>query len=109
MLKDIRKGLMTGLGAIFMTRERIEEVTQRLVKEAKLSEEDARRLVDELSDSGEEQFARIEKSISEAMSKGMDSIGVSRQEAFENLKEKVDAMEIRVSILERAREAEKER
>ena len=39
MLEEIKKGLLSGFGAIFLTREKAEEVTNKLVDEAKLSKE----------------------------------------------------------------------
>lgn len=108
MFKEIRKGLMAGIGAVLLTREKVEETTRRLVKEAKLSEEDARRLTEELVESGEKQFAKLEKALSDAFKGGLDNLGVGRQEAMERLKHKVDALEIRLSILEKARERRKE-
>jgi polyhydroxyalkanoate synthesis regulator phasin len=108
MFKEIRKGLMAGIGAVLLTREKVEEATRKLVKEAKLSEEDARRLTEELVESGEKQFTRLEKALSDTFKGGLDNLGVGRQDAFDRLKHKVDALEIRLSILEKAQEARKE-
>jgi polyhydroxyalkanoate synthesis regulator phasin len=108
MFKEIRKGMMAGIGAVVLTREKVEEITRKLVKEAKLSEEDARKLAEELVDSGEKQFAKLEKAVSEAFKGGLDNLGLGRQETLERIKHKLDALEIRLSILEKAHEARKE-
>jgi polyhydroxyalkanoate synthesis regulator phasin len=109
MFKEIRKGLMAGIGAVLLTREKVEDATRKLVKEAKLSEEDARRLTEELVESGEKQFAKLEKALSDAFKGGLDNLGVGRHEALERIKHKLDALEIRLSILEKAHEAGKEK
>ncbi len=108
MFKEIRKGMMAGIGVVVLTRERVEEATRKLVKEAKLSEEDARRLAEDLVESGEKQFAKLEKAMGDAFKGGLDNLGVGRQETLERVKHKLDALEIRLSILEKAHEAEKE-
>ncbi len=108
MLKEIRKGMMAGIGAVLLTRDKVDEVTQKLVREAKLSEEDARRLAEELVESGEQQFNKVEKAISDGVRTTMDNLGVGRQETLQRLKDKVDALEIRVSILEKGQDAEKD-
>ncbi len=105
MFKELRNGLMAGLGAVVLTRDRIEEISRNLVKEAKLSEEDARRLADDLVGSGEKQFNRLEKAVSDALRDGMENIGVGRKENVERLKHKMDAMEIRLGIVEKQLEA----
>ncbi len=108
MFKEIRKGVMAGIGAVVLTREKVEEITRRLVKEAKLSEEDARKLTEELVESGEKQFAKLERAFSDTFKDGLDNLGVGRQETLERVKHKLDALEIRLSILEKAQEARKE-
>ena len=34
MLDDIKKGFFAGIGAVLLTRDKVEEVTERLVKES---------------------------------------------------------------------------
>jgi polyhydroxyalkanoate synthesis regulator phasin len=109
MFKEVRKGLMAGIGAVVLTREKVEEITRRLVDEAKMTEDDARRLTDELIESGENQFGKIEKAFTDAFQTSMDRVGIGRQEAFQRLRDKVDALEIRLSILEKAHEARQDR
>ena len=42
MLEDIKKGLLAGFGTIFLTKDKIEEATKKLVDQAKLSRWTAR-------------------------------------------------------------------
>jgi polyhydroxyalkanoate synthesis regulator phasin len=100
MLKDIRRGILAGLGAVMLSKERIEEITRRLVEEAKLSKEDARELAEELSGSGERQWKEMEEAVNDALRKGLDNLGICRQEEVRDLKAKVESLEMRVAILE---------
>ncbi len=100
MFTEIKKGLLAGLGAVLLSKEKIEEVVQKRVKDAKLSESEGRRLIEELVDDGQQQFATIEKSLNETLRRGLDRLGVGREEENQRLKHKVDAMEVRLSVLE---------
>jgi polyhydroxyalkanoate synthesis regulator phasin len=45
MLEEIRKGLLSGLGAIFLTRDKVENIVRNMVNEAKISSDDARKVL----------------------------------------------------------------
>ena len=101
MLEDIRKGLLTGFGAVFLTKDKIEEVTRKLVSEAKLSREDAERLRAELLATGEEQWKELEKSVSGAVRRTAESLNVAPRREVEELKSRVDSLERRLMTLEK--------
>lgn len=97
MLEQIRKGLLAGFGAIFITKKKVEEVTKKLVAEGKLNQEDAERLAKELLATGERQWAELEKSVSEAVTKGLKSLDIGREREIEELKGRMDNLEKRLS------------
>ena len=101
MLGEIKKGLLAGFGAVFLTKEKIEEVTGKLAAEAKLSKEDAERLRKELLDTGEEQWKEVEKSISGSVRKAVESLNVASRGDVEELKARIDALNNRVKALEK--------
>jgi len=100
MLEQIKKGLLSGFGAILLTREKAEEATRKLVKEAKLSKKDAQELVDELFDTGTRQWSEIEASLSKTLRKGIDNLDVASKKELHGLKSKVGKLEKRVKTLE---------
>ena len=101
MLGEIKKGLLAGFGAVFLTKEKIEEVTGKLAAEAKLSKEDAERLRKELLDTGEEQWKEVEKSVSGSVRKAVESLNVASRGDVEELKARIDALDKRVKALEK--------
>lgn len=109
MLDEIKRGLLTSLGAVLLTRDKIEETVQRMVKEARMSESDARKLREELMESGENQFSRLEESVVNAMQKGMEKMGLAREKDLLKIKHRLDALDIRVSVLEKEIRNEPER
>ena len=102
MLEEIRKGLLSGLGAVLLTKEKADEVTRKLVDEAKISKEDAEKLVDELFETGTRKWSEIEASLSKALRKGVDNLDIASRKELHGLKSKVGKLEKRVKTLEQS-------
>lgn len=108
MLEEIRKGLLTGFGAVFLTREKVEDVTKRLVKDAKLSREDAQKLAEELLTTGERQWEDLEKVVMDAVRKGVDKLGISTRSDLDDLKAEIEKLEKRLAVVEASRAGQEE-
>ena len=109
MLEEMKRGLLTSLGAVLLTKDKIEETVQKMVKESRMSEADARKLRDELMEDGENQFSRLEESMARAMEKGMGRMGIARENDLLKIKHRLDALDIRLSVLEKQVQAETDR
>jgi len=105
MLEEIQKKLITGLGAVLLTKDKIEEITRQLVHEARLSREDADRLADELYQAGRCQWASMETSLKDAVRRTLSSVDIGSRQELERLKTKVDTLQKRVELLEDTRDA----
>lgn len=105
MLEEIQKNLITGLGAVLLTKDKIEEVTRRLVHEARLSREDADRLADELYQAGRRQWSSMETSIKDAVRRTLSSVDIGSRQELERLQAKVNNLQKRVELLEDTRDA----
>ena len=102
MLEKIGKGLLAGMGAVLLTKEKVEEVVNKLAKDAKLSKEDTRRLTDELVETGERQWREMDKAVTEFIRKSLDKIDVGSRKEVKELKTQVDNLEKRLVRLEQA-------
>jgi len=100
MLEEIKKILFSGLGVILVTREKVEEVTRKLVDEAKLSKEEARDLADELFETGSKQWSDMETSITRTVQKGIQNLDVASRKELDECQLKVANLEKRIGILE---------
>lgn len=100
MLELIRKGLLASLGAVVMTKERVEKATKSLVEEGKLSREEADNLAEELIRSGERQWEEIQASLSENIRKAVERVDVARRSELDALKDRVENLEKRLAMLE---------
>jgi len=61
LLSGLRRVLMAGVGAVALTQEQIEDFVGKLVERGEIADGDARKLVSDVVDRGEEEFdKRIE-------------------------------------------------
>jgi polyhydroxyalkanoate synthesis regulator phasin len=100
MLEEIRKALLSGLGGVVLTKEKVEEISRRMVDEAKMSKEDARKLREDLLANGERQWTQLQESISEAFKKGLKSLDIGSKSEVQRLADRVDNLEKRLILLE---------
>jgi len=100
MLEEIKKGLMTGIGAVLLTKEKIEESVEKLVKESKIKEEDARKLIDDLAGSGQKKAEKVEKDIGDVFKRTLNGMNVARKDELTDLRRQIEALELRLSVLE---------
>jgi polyhydroxyalkanoate synthesis regulator phasin len=108
MLEEIRKGLLSGFGAVLLTREKAEEATRKLVEDAKLSKEEAQDLVDELFATGTRQWSELEASFAKAIRSGIDNLDIAGKKDLYALKSEVKKLEKRLETLEKEISAKKE-
>jgi polyhydroxyalkanoate synthesis regulator phasin len=100
MLKEIRDGLFAGLGAVLLTRDKVSESVQKLVKESKLSKSEAEKLTRELVSAGEKQWEELEGSLGKSVSKGVKSLDIASKKELAALKRKVKKLENRLALVE---------
>ncbi|MFO7785065.1 MAG: phasin family protein [Thermodesulfobacteriota bacterium] len=100
MLDDLKKGFFAGIGVVLLTKDKIEQFTEKLVEENKLKREDAQRLTDELVKNGEDQWSDLEKRISDAAKKGVATLDIGKKSEVEALRERVENLEMRLQMME---------
>jgi polyhydroxyalkanoate synthesis regulator phasin len=97
MLEKMRKGLLAGIGGVLLTKDKVEELTKRLVRETKMDENQARSLVDEMVEAGEGRWEDFEEAVKKVVRKSMD---VGSIQDLQNLRSSIEALESRMSGLE---------
>ncbi len=113
-IKDmLRKGLLTGLGAALLTHERIQQTLDTLVQEGKVSADEARRMTEELVDKGRQEFKELQERVLDTVHKGLHEIDMvtgkereSMEKRIHTLENKVQALGIRLAVVEEALRAE---
>ena len=73
MFDTFKKGILTGIGVGLMTKSKIEEYAKKVAMEAKLSEAEGKKFVDDMiseSKQAQEKFEeRVQNAVAEAVSK----------------------------------------
>ncbi|MBN2244717.1 MAG: phasin family protein [Candidatus Aminicenantes bacterium] len=100
MLEEIKKGLISGLGAIFLTKDKIERITRKMVDEAKISKEDAQNLKEDLYKTGEKEWSDLEEFFSGIIKKIMNGLDLCSRKDMDELKGRVEELEKRLAIQE---------
>jgi polyhydroxyalkanoate synthesis regulator phasin len=103
MLEEtMRKILLAGLGGVVITGEKLEALKNKLMKENKMSEREAKGLIDELTEAGETQWKEFEKTAKDMLRKQLDIMDVPDRKELDVLKARIESLERRVFALETA-------
>ena len=95
----LKNGLMTGLGAAVVSKRRVEELTQRLAAQGKLSAQEAEKLAQDLMSAGREQLEELEGDFQNRVRNSVENLGVARQDELRALRQRVDQLEHKVDML----------
>ena len=97
MIDSLKKALYAGVGLAFLTRDKVEELGKKLAEEAKLSEGEGKKLVDELLKKGEEARAAVDRTVSGAVAAALDRLDLPKRSDLKALEARVAALEARPS------------
>ncbi len=100
MLELLKKGMLAGIGAAVLTRDKIREATRRLVEEGRLSSDEAEKLNEDLVKSGEREWEDINSKFQSSFKKFSENLEVVRKKEFADLQARVELLEQRLSLLE---------
>jgi polyhydroxyalkanoate synthesis regulator phasin len=100
MIDSLKKALYAGVGLAFLTRDKVEEMGRKLAEEAKLSESDGKKFVDEMFKKSEEAKSSLEKMVSSAVGTAFEKMDIPRRTEVKALEDRVKALESKVAALE---------
>ncbi|CAK8711230.1 Polyhydroxyalkanoate synthesis regulator phasin [Candidatus Electronema halotolerans] len=93
-MKDILKNVMyAGIGAAFLTREKLEEVGKELADKGSLSVEEGKAFVDDLLKKSESAKANLEQWISRKVDERLKACSCAKAEEIAELRCKIEALE----------------
>jgi polyhydroxyalkanoate synthesis regulator phasin len=93
-MEEVLKNIIyQGLGVIAITRNKVEKAVSDLVDKGKMTREEGRKLVDELSEDSLKAGKEIEEKLKNGMREFLEKSGIPSREEFESLKKRVVALE----------------
>ena len=85
MLETMNKILDLSLGAVLLTKEKIQRIADECVKRGELGRTEAERLVSDLTKKGEEGRARLNELIRSEVRKIVDDLGLATKKDLADL------------------------
>ncbi|MCL0084031.1 phasin family protein [Dehalococcoidia bacterium] len=96
----MKKGILIGIGVASLTKDRVEELVEKIAEESKLSEEEGRKLVKELLEKSEEARKEFQDQVEKSMQKALKTMNIPSREELQDLKARIEKLEGQTSVEE---------
>lgn len=96
MSEMLEKVFLLGVGAASLTKEKVQDLVDELVKRGQLSREQGEKLIDEASQRAREETASVRESVSDAYQDALRAMGVATREHVEELERRISVLEAKV-------------
>lgn len=101
----IEKTFLAGMGAAALTKDRVQELVEDLVRRGQLNSDEGREVVDRLVNRSREEARTVLKKADLGLHGAYREIGLSTKREMEDLEFRVRQLEMRVQLLEKAADA----
>lgn len=93
----LEKAAYTGLGLAALTKDKLDEAVETLKKERGLTEDEGRRLAEELKDGAETARRNLDERVDAAVEKAYKRLKLAKLDEVEELKVRIAELERRLS------------
>jgi polyhydroxyalkanoate synthesis regulator phasin len=97
LFESLKKTLYAGVGMAFLTRDKIEEMAKKLADEAKLSEADGKKFIDEMLKKSEDAKLSFDRTVAAAVDAAMERLDLARKSDLKALEARIKALESRTA------------
>jgi len=94
----LKKMFYQGLGAVSITKDKIEKLISDLIQKGKMTEEEGKKLYEELTTEGKKTADELNKGIKDFVREQIEKSGIPSREEFEALKLQVAELEASVKV-----------
>jgi polyhydroxyalkanoate synthesis regulator phasin len=102
MNESLRKLLLAGLGAVYLTEEKAKGLFDELVKHGELNEQDAREMIAAWRKRAGEQSDKVQKQVDEALQRGLKAMGYVKTTELDTLAARIAELERKLADREAA-------
>ena len=95
----IRKVLYTGVGLIAATTERLQKSVDDLVDRGKLSEEEGKKVVDDVMQNTETKREEYESRFRKIVDSALAKLNLPQADGYEKLEKRVKSLEVKLGLL----------
>ena len=100
MLDTLERLILLQIGAAAVTRERVQEVVNRLIEQGRMEREEGRAVVEDVVTRARERSTGARGLIDASVQQGLRGVGVPNREVYEDLLFRLEQLEHRVRLLE---------
>jgi polyhydroxyalkanoate synthesis regulator phasin len=93
MIEMMKKTMLATVGAAYMTKGKIEEIGKKFIKEARISEAEGKKFIDELLHKSEDARRHVEKIVGDQVATVMKKLDIPSRKEVDALKKKVAGLE----------------
>lgn len=93
MINILKKGVLTGIGLGVMTKEKVEEFAKKTAAEAKLSEEEGRKFVEELLNQAKGARTSLEERVSAEVKVAIDKMELATRQDLKKIEEQIQKLQ----------------
>lgn len=92
MIELVKKVLLTGVGVAALSKEKIEDLAKDLVEKGKMTEQEGKKLVDQLLSSSEEARQDLQKQIEGKVQAVLEKMDLAKKSDLEALKLEIEEL-----------------
>lgn len=85
----VERAFLMGLGVMEMTRDRVSTLSKDLEERGKMSESEAKKVADRISEMASEQQESVRKTVDKESDRFLNATGVATKEDFESLRAEI--------------------
>jgi len=93
MYSLIKKSLLTGVGLAVMTKDKVRELGEELVKKGELSEKEGKELIDDLLEEAKKARKEFETRVERLVRDAMERVNVATKEDVAELAARIEQLE----------------
>ena len=105
VMGSLERLILLQIGAAAATRERVQEIVNRLIEQGRMEREEGRAVVDDVVTRARERSHGARSLFDASLQQGLRTAGVPDREAYEDLLFRTEQLEHRVRLLESRSEA----
>lgn len=104
MIELIKKAMFTGIGVASLTKEKVEEVAKVFVEQGKLSEQEGKKLVDEIMEKSKESQEELTKRVETIVQAYLDKLDIGKASEINELKTEIVELKAKIEALQQQQE-----
>lgn len=97
MIDLVKKAMLTGIGMISLTKDKVDEIAKDFIDKGKMSEQEGEKLVQELMEKSDESKEELKKQIETMVNKAMGKMDIASKSDIDHIKQELADIKRKIS------------